>query len=343
MLYFRKMNGIFLALLAGCATGVGALPILWIKTQNASSLAAGMALAAGVMTYLTFVEIYPEVRSIYTEAFRSSRDGDAHILSLACCGGAFFGGWFLADFLNRLLHQLFHEEKCGVDVEPLHSQMSNRINKSELTAFEAQLTLRNIRSTESCGSRAFAGSTPPVVVPKWDVEKIADALADEIFRRDHIRLLRVGWFTALALSMHNFPEGIATYAGAAANGKLGLGIAMAIGIHNLPEGLAVAIPIYYSTHSPTYAVIIATATGMAEPLGAILAWAVIGPTPGPLTYGSLLGLVSGIMINVALKELFFGAARYDPNDHIITRMFVGGMLIMAISLVGLEMLALDHS
>lgn len=341
------MNGIVLALLAGCATGLGALPILWITSYKPTSLAAGMSLAAGVMTYLTFVEIYPEVQSIFTKAFAVENQSSAKLLALICCCITFFLGWALADVLNRTLHHIFRDPRivkhASSDLGNLHDAVPG-VSSSDLAAFEAQMTLRSkvMEEKNFARDRTSTAATSPNSSTSYSVEQVASALADEIFQKDHVRLLRVGWFTALALSMHNLPEGVATYTGSAANSKLALGITMAIGIHNLPEGLAVAIPIFYSTRSAKYAVLIAWATGMAEPLGAILAWAILGPNPNPLTYGTLLGLVSGIMVNVALKELFFGAARYDPNDKITTTMFVAGMGIIAVSLVALEMLLPEH-
>eukprot|EP01053_Blabericola_migrator_P008772 Blabericola_migrator_1__8771@NODE_461_length_8293_cov_107_238877_g360_i0_p4_GENE_NODE_461_length_8293_cov_107_238877_g360_i0NODE_461_length_8293_cov_107_238877_g360_i0_p4_ORF_typecomplete_len342_score60_68Zip/PF02535_22/3_1e43DUF2721/PF11026_8/3e03DUF2721/PF11026_8/3_5e03DUF2721/PF11026_8/0_13_NODE_461_length_8293_cov_107_238877_g360_i017372762 len=334
------LNGIFLATLAGCATGLGALPVLWIKSYRPASLAAGMSLAAGVMCYLTFVEIFPEVTETFERAFKANKTKhldytSPKVIALALSGFTFFAGWFLADFLNRALHVVFEETPRATYLKAAKSSDEVAVSGQAVLGTEMAHLRRLVDAP-----RTSQDTTPTTAGERreFEIEELADALADESFRKDHLRLLRVGWFTALALSMHNLPEGIATYTGAAtANSKLALGITFAIGIHNLPEGLAVAIPIYYSIHDAKYAILVATLTGMAEPLGAVLAWAVLGADPSPMIFGILLGLVSGIMINVSLKELFFGAARYDPNDRISSVMFVLGMALIAVSLVVLEL------
>eukprot|EP01057_Protomagalhaensia_wolfi_P004866 Protomagalhaensia_wolfi_Nauph_80__4865@NODE_50_length_4187_cov_153_098843_g41_i0_p2_GENE_NODE_50_length_4187_cov_153_098843_g41_i0NODE_50_length_4187_cov_153_098843_g41_i0_p2_ORF_typecomplete_len331_score40_14Zip/PF02535_22/1_2e43TMEM144/PF07857_12/0_071TMEM144/PF07857_12/14DUF2407_C/PF13373_6/30DUF2407_C/PF13373_6/46_NODE_50_length_4187_cov_153_098843_g41_i016782670 len=326
------MHGILLAFIAGCATGIGVLPVLWMKSYKPTSLAAGMSLAAGVMAYLTFVEIHPEVVSTFEEAYVNAHAANPQLLTLITTIGTFFVGWLIADLVNFGLHWVFRENRQGVtpDKNAKSNGSTNPIVSPSLAAFEAQVQMQ-MKPTEE----AEAGKTE--APSQCSIDELSEALAEEAFRRDHLRLLRVGWFTALALSLHNLPEGIATFTGATSNAKLAVAITAAIAIHNIPEGLAVAIPIYYSTRRPKYAVLVATATGMAEPIGAFLAWAIIGSSPSPVTYGIMLGLVCGIMMNVALKELFYGAARYDPCDKISTKMFLLGMAIIAISLILLEL------
>ena len=150
-------------------------------------------------------------------------------------------------------------------------------------------------------------------------------------------LHRLGIMSALAIAIHNFPEGIATFVGALNDPEMGAGITFAIAIHNIPEGIAVAIPIYYATKSKGKALLYATLSGFSEVLGAILCLAVtsifgLELTGGGPTFPLVLGAVAGIMIYISLDELLPTAEKYGKH-HIAIAGVVGGMAIMAISLL----------
>ena len=83
---------------------------------------------------------------------------------------------------------------------------------------------------------------------------------------------RTAVLLTLGISLHNFPEGVATYVTASSNLEMGFGIALAVALHNIPEGLAVAGPVYAATGSKRTAVFWAGISGMAEILGGVLAW-----------------------------------------------------------------------
>ena len=150
-------------------------------------------------------------------------------------------------------------------------------------------------------------------------------------------LHRLGLMSALAIAVHNFPEGIATFIGALNDPEMGAGITFAIAIHNIPEGIAVAIPIYYATKSKGKALLYATLSGMSEPIGALLCYGAASIFGIELTGGSpafplVLAAVAGIMIYISLDELLPTAEKYGKH-HIAIAGVIGGMAIMGISLL----------
>jgi ZIP family zinc transporter len=172
-------------------------------------------------------------------------------------------------------------------------------------------------------------------------EKATERSADRaVLDLDHMteeerrsKLAHMGIMTALAIGLHNFPEGLATFAGALADPSVGVALAVAIAIHNIPEGLCVAMPIYYATGSRCLGFWLATVSGMAEIVGAALGYAVLMSVLGPGAYGALFGLVAGLMVAIVVSELLPTAHRYDPHDRVCTLSVFAGMTVMAVSLV----------
>ena len=150
-------------------------------------------------------------------------------------------------------------------------------------------------------------------------------------------LHRLGIMSALAIAVHNFPEGIATFIGALNDAEMGIGITFAISIHNIPEGIAVAIPIYYATKSKGKALLYATLSGFSEVIGALLCIAVtsifgLELSGGGATFPLVMAAVAGIMIYISLDELLPTAEKYGKH-HIAIAGVVGGMALMGISLL----------
>lgn len=145
-------------------------------------------------------------------------------------------------------------------------------------------------------------------------------------------LLKMGTFTALAIGIHNFPEGIATFASAIQDPALGIVIAMAIAIHNIPEGIAVSVPIYYATGSKRKAFKLSFLSGLAEPIGAFLAYLVLLPFLNDVVFGIIFAAVAGIMIFISLDELLPAAKKYD-EAHTSIYGLMAGMAVMALSLL----------
>lgn len=150
-------------------------------------------------------------------------------------------------------------------------------------------------------------------------------------------LHRLGLMSALAIAIHNFPEGIATFIGALNDPQMGGGITFAIAIHNIPEGIAVAIPIYYATKSKWKALLLATLSGFSEVIGALLCWAATAIFGVELTGGGpifplILAAVAGIMIYISLDELLPTAEKYGKH-HIAIAGVIIGMAVMGVSLL----------
>ena len=145
-------------------------------------------------------------------------------------------------------------------------------------------------------------------------------------------LMRMGLFMALAITMHNFPEGLATFAAGMADPTLAIPIAVAIAIHNIPEGIAVSVPIYYATGKKRKAFLLSFASGLAEPLGGLIGYFFLYTVFNESILGILFGGVAGIMVFISVDELLPMAREYGHHHHSIWGL-IAGMAVMAISLL----------
>ena len=170
-----------------------------------------------------------------------------------------------------------------------------------------------------------AADAPP------DDEPVANEAAKEDTTKDK-RLESMGVMTALAIGIHNFPEGLATFVATLDDPAVGASLAIAIAIHNIPEGLCVAIPIYFATGDRWKAFRWACLSGVSEIVGALLGWAILKDHFDNMLYGIVFGMVGGMMIMICLNELIPTAHRYDPQDKVVTKSIVAGMAVMASSL-----------
>lgn len=152
-------------------------------------------------------------------------------------------------------------------------------------------------------------------------------------RRQTSSLLRSGLLVAVVLALHNFPEGMATFVATYSDPTLGITLATAIAIHNVPEGIAVAAPVYAATGSRKKAFWWATASGLTEPLGALLAAALIAWVLPASLFGILYGLVAGMMVFLALDELLPAAWRYQTDKHQTIYGMIAGLAVVALSMV----------
>jgi ZIP family zinc transporter len=147
-------------------------------------------------------------------------------------------------------------------------------------------------------------------------------------------LLRMGIFSALAIAIHNFPEGLATFMAMLSSPSLGISIAIAIAIHNIPEGIAVSVPIFYATGDKKKALKYSFLSGLSEPIGAIVGYfllvLIFGQSDAML--GIIFAAVSGIMVYISLDELLPTAEKYGKHHVAIIGVIVG-MMVMATSLV----------
>ena len=144
-------------------------------------------------------------------------------------------------------------------------------------------------------------------------------------------LMRTGLFTALAIGIHNFPEGLATFASALSSVKLGIFVALAIALHNIPEGISVSMPILYATGNKNKAFFYSFLSGIAEPMGAFIGLLLLMPFLSEGLLASLLAFIAGIMVYISVDELLPMAHRYGYS-HTVIFGTVLGMFIMALSL-----------
>ena len=165
----------------------------------------------------------------------------------------------------------------------------------------------------------------------FDHHSIADFISRSSNKEESL-LIRTGVFSAIALAIHNFPEGFATFTAAVYDPAVGVTLATAIAIHNIPEGLAVSVPIYYATKSKSKAFWISFASGLAEPLGAVIGFLIFRTVYNEALFGISFALCAGIMIYVALNELLPVSKEYGkPSDPIMG--VTAGIIVMAISLI----------
>jgi ZIP family zinc transporter len=144
--------------------------------------------------------------------------------------------------------------------------------------------------------------------------------------------MRMGLFTALAVAIHNFPEGLVTFLAAMQDPSLGIPVAIAIAIHNIPEGIAVAVPIFYATGSRVRALWISFLSGLSEPLGALIGYILLFRYLSNSLFGLLFASVAGIMVFISLDELLPAAREYG-EPHLSLYGLLAGMMVMSVSLL----------
>lgn len=155
---------------------------------------------------------------------------------------------------------------------------------------------------------------------------------DQIMAANKNKLLRVGLMTALAVGIHNFPEGFATFMAALRDPSLGISIAIAIAIHNIPEGIAVSVPVFYSTESRKKAFLYSFLSGMSEPAGAIIGYLILSKFMSETLFGIVFAAIGGIMVYISFDQLLPTAREYGEH-HLSIYGLVSGMIVMAISLM----------
>ncbi len=146
------------------------------------------------------------------------------------------------------------------------------------------------------------------------------------------RLMRTGVLTALALGIHNFPEGMATFVSALDSPAVAFPIAAAIAIHNIPEGIAVSVPIFYATGNRGKAFLYSFLSGLAEPVGAVIGWLILMPYIGKTLNAAVFSVIAGIMVFISLDELLPSAREYGAHNLSMCGVTVG-MAVMAVSLI----------
>ena len=170
------------------------------------------------------------------------------------------------------------------------------------------------------------------LIPSYENPHEVRSVEDMNSPRDNERLVRSGKLFALAIAIHNFPEGMAVFTSALTDPVTGISIALAIAIHNIPEGITVSVPIYHATGSRKKAFLYSFMSGLAEPLGALIAWGFLLPFLSPVLLAVIFAAVAGIMVFISFDELLPLAEEYGEH-HLAIAGLVAGMLVMALTLV----------
>jgi ZIP family zinc transporter len=245
-----------LTLLAGLSTGIGSAIAYFIRRPKIAYLSFSLGLSAGVMIYVSFMELLPQA---------IATSGRAKAALFFFIGIVFIG---LIDLL----------------------------------------------------------------VPEPENPHNLEGLDEPRGPHRERRLMRTGVMMALAIGIHNFPEGLATLAAGLTDIHLGIFIAVAVAIHNIPEGIAVSVPIFYATGNRKKAFGYSFLSGLAEPAGAALGYLLLMPYLTPAVLAGTIAFVAGIMIYISLDELLPMAHRYG-RGHLVIGGIILGMLVMAVSLL----------
>lgn len=309
--------GFGLVVAAGLSTGIGAAAVYVNRIVQLASkrvLACGLGFSAGVMLYVSFIEIMVKSQDAFTDY---GLESDA----LTCATACFFGGILGMMGIGALTHKL----------EPNHHHCidgAEVCGDPALGPHSAQNSVQEPQEQQSAAQDSNTGQAP------GDVNlEIADSEAQ---KAGDAALQRMGINTALAIAIHNFPEGLATFVATLGDPTVGVTLAIAIAIHNIPEGLCVALPIFYAHGSRHRGFLWALLSGLSEPVGALVGYAVIkatGEDMNALVYGILFGFVAGMMVGIVLAELLPTGLRYDPEGKCLLNSTILGMLVMAGSLV----------
>lgn len=253
-----------LTLFAGLSTGIGSALAFFTKRTNVKFLSVALGFSAGVMIYVSLVEIFFKARESLIQELGEKMGSWYTVI-------AFFGGIALIAIIDKFIPE---------------------------------------------------GENPHEIK---DVEDVSEAARSK-------KLMRMGLLTAVAIAIHNFPEGLATFIGALDDPALGIPIAVAIAIHNIPEGIAVSVPIFFATANKSKAFWYSFSSGLAEPIGALVGYMLLMPYITPITFGLLFASVAGIMVFISLDELLPSAEKYGEH-HLSIYGLIAGMIVMAVSLL----------
>ncbi|CAJ1956781.1 unnamed protein product [Cylindrotheca closterium] len=326
---------IALVLGAGASTGLGAAVVFFpslVMIASRKVLGGSLGFSAGVMIYVSFVEIMGK-------SVIAFKDGgyDANKAQMFAAGG-FFGGVIIMMILNKIVSSLLGDvntrgQPGPVSPTPVAKTMRESDSKDDDDEEQPAVEKVEIDGVEIEVDDDFEDNLPLPNQGNNDDDDADSKGEGEMDEDERKKLVAMGMNTALAIGLHNFPEGLATFVAAVNDPAIGLVLAVAIAIHNIPEGLCVALPIYYATGSRLKAFLWALSSGASEVVAALLGWAVLASAVDDVTYGILFAVVAGMMVIISVRELLPTAHHYDPEDRVVSHAFILGMMLIAISLV----------
>lgn len=253
-----------LTLIAGGATGIGsALAYLTHRTKR-NLLSAALGFSAGVMIYISFMELLRHAQDSLTAAYGRVPGGAVTILS-------FLGGMMLIAGIDYFIPSYENPHEAGLVEEMEHADENHKLH-------------------------------------------------------------RLGLLTAVAIGIHNFPEGIATFFAAMTDPAVGISVAVAIALHNIPEGISISIPIYYATGSRRKAFWYSFLSGLSEPIGALIGFLALRPFLNSMLIDIVFAAVAGIMVFISLDQLVPHAKKFGEGHQSVYGL-ISGMAIMAVTLL----------
>ena len=250
-----------ITLFAGLSTAIGGGIAFVVKKDNLKALSVGLGFSAGVMIFVSFIDMLPEADKLLALNFPHNHDWITY-------------GGFIIGLIVAILIDYFLPDHIDTD----------------------------------------------------------DVLHPDAPAHHNYKIKRAGLFTAIAICVHNFPEGMATFFTTTQNVTLGLSVGIAIAIHNIPEGIAVALPMYHVTGKKRYAMLYAALSGITEPIGALVGMMIFGLFLPQVLIGALMAAVAGIMIYISFDTLLPLAKEYgDWHQSLVGIIY--GILVIWVSLI----------
>ena len=332
-----------LSISAGLSTCIGGIIVFCKRFPQLASpvtLAISLSLSAGVMIFISLVEIFGKSVQSFKNGFgqqlllnEATLFNDTTTLGKRCM-----------DFLNKTNDGKYRCLSCDTVCEG-HAWLvatatfvlgvllifiidytvgwiSPVVNEDLEVELDNRLPRRTLESGSVSGDKFE--QRDQVNQPK------EDAIFSRLSKRE---LNRTGLLTSLAIGLHNIPEGVATYVAAIGNLRMGAVFAVGIALHNIPEGIAVATPVYLATGSRLKAFMWTLVSALAEPLGAFMALLILGDGLDAYVEGAMFGVVCGMMVTISFKELIPTAIKYHSRGNCGTLSILCGMAIMALSLI----------
>ncbi len=284
-----------LTVFAGLSTGIGSAIAFFAKTTSKKFLSVSLGFSAGVMIYVSMIEIFFKAQDSLVSALGDKQGSWATV-------AGFFGGMGVIALIDKVI-----------------------------PSYENPHEIRNVEDMQMQNEPEDIKEYVDKLASEENSEKL-ELKAGDYNEKDKRKLMRMGLFTALAITIHNFPEGLATFASALHDPSLGIAIAIAIAIHNIPEGIAVSVPIYFATGNKQKAFKFSFLSGLSEPVGAMVGYTLLRPFFNDVTFGILFAAVAGIMVFISFDELLPSAREYGEH-HLSIYGLIGGMAVMAVSLV----------
>lgn len=332
---------------AGLCTAVGASVVFFPVLANLAKpnvLAVSLGFAAGIMVYISMVDIYMKAVGGFEESGYESED--AFIYATL----TFFAGCIIMLVLDMAVDWLLawdtartssdgtsepavHNHATLVGAAPEDADALDKVREDFQEKMDAE---RNVEVADADGNVDSSKDDKNEDDAVESLEGKSSPVEGEVIdmlQGDQGDLTHMGWAMAASIAIHNFPEGMVTYLAYVSDPAVGIALAIGIAVHNVPEGLCVAMPLYYATGRRFYSFMWGTLSGLTEPIGALIVWLILSDGMSGVVNGILFGVVAGMMTVISVDELLPTAHKYSSNPKHVTYAFLFGMLFIAASLM----------